>query len=61
MDGGTIMNITTIELKKITAEEVKVLTNGEAYGKEIYLGANDKLENWYEISESDVPAENKEA
>jgi hypothetical protein len=30
-----------------------VLTNGEAYGKEIYLGVNDKPENWFEITEEE--------
>lgn len=30
-----------------------VLTNGEAYGKEIYLGSNDKPENWHEITEEE--------
>ena len=30
-----------------------VLTNGEAYGKTIYLGINDKPENWYEITDEE--------
>lgn len=30
-----------------------VLTNGYAYGKEVYLGVNDKPENWYEITEEE--------
>lgn len=51
------MNITTIELRKLTAESGKVLTNGETYSKEIYLGKNDKPENWHEIPESEVPKE----
>lgn len=51
----SIMNITTIELRKITAEDGKVLTNGETYSKEIYLGVNDKPENWHEVPESEVP------
>lgn len=41
---------TTITLRKLTASEDHVLTNGEVYGKEIYLGINDKVENWYEIT-----------
>ena len=45
------MNITTIELRKLTASSGMVLTNGEAYGKEIYLGKNDSPENWWEITE----------
>ena len=47
------MNIETIELKKITASENMILTNGEAYGKEVYLGVNDKPENWYEITDEE--------
>lgn len=47
------MDITTIELRKLTADNGKVLTNGETYGKEIYLGVNDKAENWHEITEAE--------
>ena len=47
------MKVTTIELKKITASDGKVLTNGEAFGKEIYLGVNDSAENWHEITEEE--------
>ena len=50
------MKISTIELKKITAFEGMVLTNGEAYSKEIYLGVNDSVENWYEITEEEYNA-----
>ena len=47
------MEKTTIELVKLTAAEGMVLTNGEAYGKEIYLGCNDSSENWKEISDEE--------
>lgn len=47
------MEKTTIELIKLTASDGMVLTNGEAYGKEIYLGCNDKPENWHEITEAE--------
>lgn len=47
------MKISTIELKKITASEGMVLTNGETYSKEIYLGVNDSIENWHEITEAE--------
>lgn len=53
------MKLTTVELKKLTAAEGMTLTNGEAFGKEIYLGKNDKPENWYEIT--DAEAEERQA
>ena len=39
-----------IELKKLIASEGTILTDGSAYGTEIYLGKNDSAENWHEIS-----------
>ena len=54
------MTISTIEIKKITASEGMVLTNGTTYssvGGEVYLGVNDRAENWWEIPEGDVPRE----
>lgn len=27
-----------------------ILTNGEVYSTEVYLGCNDKPENWWEIT-----------
>lgn len=50
------MEKTTIELTKLTASEGMVLTNGEAYGKEIYLGCNDSEDNWSEITEAEYEA-----
>lgn len=50
------MEIKTIKLTEIKADEGKVLTNGEAFssiGGSIYLGKNDKAENWYEITEKE--------
>lgn len=38
---------------KLTASDGKWLTDGEAYGKIVYLGVNDKPENWYEITEEE--------
>ena len=48
------MNLTTIELRKLTATEGMTLTNGEAFGKEIYLGKNDSPDNWREISDQEA-------
>ncbi len=42
-----------INIIKLTATDGYVLTNGEAYGKEIYLGCNDKAENWHEITDGE--------
>lgn len=44
---------TKIELRKLTAADGMVLTNGEVYGKEIYLGKNDSPGNWHEITEAE--------
>lgn len=51
------MEKSTIELIKLTASEGMTLTNGETYGKEVYLGCNDSPENWHEIPETEVPQE----
>lgn len=40
-------------LRKIMANVGMVLTNGEAFGKEIYLGVNDSTENWREITDAE--------
>ena len=48
------MEMSTIELRKLTAAEGMTLTNGEAYGKEIYLGKNDSPENWREITDTEA-------
>ena len=47
------MKVTTIEIKKLTATKGKVLTNGKAFGKEVYLGKNDAPENWSEITDAE--------
>ena len=47
------MILSTIELRKLEASDGMVLTDGEAYGKEIYLGRNDSPDNWYEITDEE--------
>lgn len=44
---------TTIKITKLTATDGHVLTNGEVYGKEIYLGKYDSPENWNEITDAE--------
>ncbi len=48
------MEISTIELKKLTAGEGMTLTNGTEFGKEIYLGKNDSADNWHEITDEEA-------
>ena len=47
---------TTITLRKLTASEGHTLTNGEVYGKEIYLGIHDTPGNWHEITDAEYAA-----
>lgn len=45
------------EQRVLTAAEGMVYTNGEVYGKEIWLGVTDDPANWWEVPESEMPAE----
>ena len=54
MDAG--MTDGMIKLTKLTASPGYLLTNGRAYGREVYLGKNDKAENWYEITKEQYEA-----
>lgn len=45
------MNIETIELRKIIATEGMILTDGENYGKIIFLSDDADVSLWYEITE----------
>jgi hypothetical protein len=42
----------------LIAADGMVYTNGEVYGKEIWLGVNDDPANWWEVDESEMPDEN---
>lgn len=35
----------------LKADDGKLLTNGDTFGKVVYLGKNDSVDNWYEISD----------
>lgn len=47
------MTESTITIRKLTASDGMTLTNGEAYGKQIYLGKNDRADNWQEITDAE--------
>ena len=47
------MKKTIIELTKITASNGMMLTNGETFSKEVFLGVNDSPDNWHEIPEEE--------
>jgi hypothetical protein len=51
MDFG--MTETTITLRKLTASAGHILTDGDVYGKEVYLGVHDFAENWHEITDAE--------
>ena len=48
------MEISKIEIRKLTPSEGMTLTNGEVFSKEVYLGKNDSPENWNEIPDSEA-------
>ena len=54
------MKTETIEIKKLIASDGMTLTNGEAFGKEIYLGINDSADNWHEITDAEAERLQKE-
>ena len=45
----------------LTADEGMTLTNGETYGKKVYLALGTDPENWREIPDSEAEALQKEA
>lgn len=49
------MKQNAIQLITLQADEGMVLTNGEIYSTQVYLGIHDSPENWHEIPESEVP------
>lgn len=55
------MKTEKITITKVTAEEGKTFMKGESViGKVIYLGVNDKIENYTQVSDEDLPKENVE-
>lgn len=51
----------TITRIKLTASNGHILTNGENYGKVVYLASGDEGEKWYEITEKEYTDKIKEA
>ena len=45
----------------ITAEDGMILTNGETYSTQVYLGKWDSPDNWWEIPEDEIPTEEDES
>ena len=43
----------TITRTKLTASEGMILTDGESFGKVVFLASGDEGERWYEISEGE--------
>ena len=44
----------TITRIKLIAADGMVLTNGNTFGKEVYLGSGDSPDNWSEITEEEA-------
>jgi len=42
-----------IEGNVLTADEGKILTNGETYSEQVYLGIHDSPDNWREVDAAD--------
>lgn len=43
-----------IENNILMAEDGKLLTNGDTFGKVVYLGKNDSADNWHEVDETKI-------
>lgn len=46
----------TIKSIKLTADEGMTLTNGETFGKVVFLAHNTEPDNWREITDSEAEA-----
>lgn len=44
----------TEKVTVLKAEEGYTLTNGETFGKVVYLGINDSADNWHEITDAEA-------
>lgn len=46
----------TENITVLKADENMMLTNGETFGKVVYLGINDSADNWHEITDEEAQA-----
>lgn len=46
--------MTFIDEKTIQTDVGMVLTNGDTFGSIVYLGNNDSIDNWHEITEEEA-------
>jgi hypothetical protein len=44
----------TEKVTVLKADEGMTLTNGETFGKVVYLGINDSADNWHEITDEEA-------
>lgn len=51
--GGKIMKTETVSATVLRADEGKILTDGNTYGRVIYLGKNRLPEEFHEITEAE--------
>lgn len=48
------MDKSTLSITKLTSFEGMTLTNGKVFSKEVYLGTNDSVDNWWEITDEEA-------
>ena len=48
------MKTVPIQIITLEADDGMVLTNGETYSRQVYLGTMDSPENWHEIPEEEM-------
>lgn len=53
MDFGIVVK-STLSITKLTSAEGMTLTNGTSFSKEVYLGVNDSVDNWWEITDEEA-------
>ena len=47
------MKYDTVIINKIIADKGMILTDGQTYGRVVYLGKEDSADNWHEITEGE--------